>query len=98
MSQSIQEMVDVVERTGDHVYVLTKGHQLSNTDVLRLNRWLEAEGYVGEGATNLTILHRNRHKTFTSAALPVKFQPLLLCYLIIWPFISMIVAFLMFSK
>ena len=59
MSQSIQEMVDVVEKNGDHVYVLTKGDKLSNTDVL---------------------------------------QPLLLCYLIIWPFISMIVAFLVFSK
>lgn len=91
-------MVDVVERTGDHVYVLTKGHKLSNTDILRLNRWLEDEGYVNDGAKNLTIIHRKSRKSFTNVTLPIKFQPLLLCYLIIWPLISMIVAFLLFSK
>ena len=96
MNPCIQEKVDVVQRDGETLYVVTKA-SLSSSEIISLNRWLESEGFTSD-VKKLSILNRNHSLQFTPPTFPLRVKVLLMAYLVAWPIISLIVAILLFSR
>ena len=96
MIPCIQDKVDVVQKDGETLYVVTKA-SLNSHEIISLNRWLESEGFTSD-VKKLSILNRMPSLQFTQPTFPLRVKAFLMGYLIAWPIISLIVAFLMFSR
>lgn len=97
MTKGIPSVIETIRVDGSHLHVLVKS-RLSPKELTRLNTWLRHEGYLSRVKhVNVGYYERDQTKKFTERTLTTKVV-LLLAYFVLWPVISLIVAFLLFSR
>ena len=98
MTKGIPSVIETIRMDGSHLHILVNRRRLSPKELTRLNTWLRHEGYLSKVKyVNVGYYEKDQTKKFTERTLTIKVV-LLLAYFVLWPVISLIVAFLLFSR
>ncbi len=96
MSKGVTSTIDSIDVDGKHTFVVLN-KDLSPRELVSLQDWLKSEGYVSDGFRVSVLIKHESQRVFTPKTRNGKVW-LLLAYFVLWPVISMIVAFLLFSR